>query len=340
MKKKIEIVESKQQGVVKAVKVTNKALETIFEDGATARCGKNDTYDFEVGALIALMRTCGPEKVKQASKEFFKASDTGGSEKEVELEAKLNEAKNYITMLESELRHAITKEESDKKDKEIDKLKKEIEYLKPRTWFADAVDNLRHALKQMSKAVEETKNKRKLTKREKFWHDVKENIKEYGGQYVCVYPKDYCYFIAELEKEIPTGVWGCGSKPSELDPWRSERRRYVYLDFKGFIYWSSNPTKRIATTTNKKVFTYHPPMNWEDFKNRKVVIKVSSVKELEEFTAAGLWKTERLKTLTMDERRYLVNHKGSVFCISDDEDYDITEKLFNELQIVNWRDVR
>lgn len=42
------------------------------------KCSKKDTYDFETGALIALMRMCGKEKVEKAYLEtFFKGGDPG-----------------------------------------------------------------------------------------------------------------------------------------------------------------------------------------------------------------------------------------------------------------------
>lgn len=48
----------------------------------TARCSKDDTYDFETGALIALMKLCGVEKVKKACLEtFFEVADNGVNEK-------------------------------------------------------------------------------------------------------------------------------------------------------------------------------------------------------------------------------------------------------------------
>lgn len=46
-------------------------INALMEDNvATSRCDKSDTYDFETGALIALMKMCGVEKVKKATKEL------------------------------------------------------------------------------------------------------------------------------------------------------------------------------------------------------------------------------------------------------------------------------
>jgi hypothetical protein len=46
-------------------------INAIMQDNvATSRCDKSDTYDFETGALIALMKMCGVKKVKKAAKKL------------------------------------------------------------------------------------------------------------------------------------------------------------------------------------------------------------------------------------------------------------------------------
>lgn len=51
-----------------------------------ATCNKEDTYDFETGALIALMKMCGVEKVKKAAKEtFFDVAENSVNEYEEEI---------------------------------------------------------------------------------------------------------------------------------------------------------------------------------------------------------------------------------------------------------------
>ena len=51
-----------------------------------ATCNKDDTYDFETGALIALMKKCGVEKVKKAAKEtFFDVAENSVNEYEEEI---------------------------------------------------------------------------------------------------------------------------------------------------------------------------------------------------------------------------------------------------------------
>lgn len=48
-------------------------LHALVENlGAKTRCSKDDTYDFEVGALIALMKMCGRDKVTKACDELYR----------------------------------------------------------------------------------------------------------------------------------------------------------------------------------------------------------------------------------------------------------------------------
>lgn len=60
-----------------------------------ARCNKDDTYDFKVGALIALMKMCGVDKVKKAAKEtFFDVAENSVNEYEEEIHALKEEIKS------------------------------------------------------------------------------------------------------------------------------------------------------------------------------------------------------------------------------------------------------
>lgn len=60
----------------------------------SANCNKEDTYDFEVGALIALMKLCGVEKVKKAAKEtFFDVAENSVNEYEEKIHALEKERK-------------------------------------------------------------------------------------------------------------------------------------------------------------------------------------------------------------------------------------------------------
>ena len=46
----------------------------IIQDNAIVKCSPKDTYDFETGAIISLMRMCGREKVQAAYLKAFNES--------------------------------------------------------------------------------------------------------------------------------------------------------------------------------------------------------------------------------------------------------------------------
>lgn len=64
----------------------NGTFSGIINRVTGAKCNKDDTYDFETGALIALMKMCGVEKVKKAAKEtFFDVAENSVNEYEEEI---------------------------------------------------------------------------------------------------------------------------------------------------------------------------------------------------------------------------------------------------------------
>ena len=84
-------------------------------------CSKDDTYDFETGALIALMKMCGLEKSAKAYAEIFDDTAYGDALKERDrLDRLLREAKEVINT-----KARFIKE----KNEEIEKLKKEKEQI-------------------------------------------------------------------------------------------------------------------------------------------------------------------------------------------------------------------
>ena len=46
-------------------------MHALVSKGAKTKCSPDDTYDFETGALIALMTMCGLDKVVRACNEAF-----------------------------------------------------------------------------------------------------------------------------------------------------------------------------------------------------------------------------------------------------------------------------
>lgn len=109
-----------------------------------ARCNKDDTYDFETGALIALMKMCGLEKSAKAYAEMFDDTAYGDAlierdklkEENKRLKAEKDLSwKNYQRKIQkkqdriNELEAQITASEDDKQ-KNIEYYEKEIKNLK------------------------------------------------------------------------------------------------------------------------------------------------------------------------------------------------------------------
>lgn len=83
----------------------------------SAKCSKKDTYDFETGALIALMRMCGLEKSAKAYAEIF--DDTAYGDALIEIEKLKEENKRLNERQPSDLpRRLKYKNEILKKDNE------------------------------------------------------------------------------------------------------------------------------------------------------------------------------------------------------------------------------
>lgn len=68
----------------------------------SANCSKEDTYDFETGALIALMKMCGREKVIKACDELYKDNNYKNALQETtDNNEKLIEENNYLKYIKS-----------------------------------------------------------------------------------------------------------------------------------------------------------------------------------------------------------------------------------------------
>lgn len=125
-------------------------LRGIRMTSTQANCNKEDTYDFETGALIALMKMCGVEKVTKACDELYKDDNyknalqemTENCEKLMKEKEQIIVAKNILynnlreehERLEEEKKHLEDKYERcqhilDAKVKDIHRLKEENEKL-------------------------------------------------------------------------------------------------------------------------------------------------------------------------------------------------------------------
>lgn len=81
-------------------------LSGIRKSSTQAYCNEEDTYDFETGALIALMKMCGFDKSYKAIEEAFKYNSYDAKkskeleEENRELKKRINDLENYNNQLE------------------------------------------------------------------------------------------------------------------------------------------------------------------------------------------------------------------------------------------------
>lgn len=324
------------------------------ERGIKATCSPDDTYDFETGALIALMKMCGVEKVVRACNEAF-SEDT---------------FKTYATKYERELNEL--KKDS---DKIIDKLIEENEKLKLdceklQHGYNDmifcggrqngkqytALVNMFKKLdqKKVDAAYKEAYNTelpvwqnevlkqmydiqiwlRPLTKREKMWNDIR-NSKV--ASCIEVDRADVIDFLEDIEKEIPEVHCSTGAKPTAIKPMFD----YKYAAECNKVYFFVGEDRITfgfdKETSREKVqyVTYLPPMRWDLFKKGRLAVKVNydNYKEFYDACEKELGK----RPLTMFPYTYTVSicKKDGNFQIFTMEDQKKTGR-----KIVDWEDVR
>ena len=79
------------------ITLQNGHIKDIIKDTKIVKCSPKDTYDFEVGALISLMRLCGEEKVEKALSEVFPNDFKRQSEEEKLYQEAIKAFRKYST---------------------------------------------------------------------------------------------------------------------------------------------------------------------------------------------------------------------------------------------------
>ena len=103
----------------------------IIKNNLIVKCSPDDTYDFETGALIALMKMCGRDKVIKACDELYKDDNYKNALQEV-TENALKCSVEYLNKTVDKLSHAIDNYKNDlyKVTKRCRELEEENEKLK------------------------------------------------------------------------------------------------------------------------------------------------------------------------------------------------------------------
>ena len=250
----------------------------------SANCDKDDTYDFEVGALIALMKMCGVEKVKRAAKEtFFDVAENAVNEYEEEiknLKKRINELENYNAKLEDRIAHEQSgahkcSKDMEKLQHEYDLCKNSENALKITTQLQNksiekltkAIDGYKEDLYKVTKRCEELELKESILNKQQEQLDKREEKMSayFGGRGNA---KQYKALVA-LFKKIDQKKVDAAYKEAYntiLPVWQKEVLEQMYdmykeskekkelprtLDINGVVYRKTIQLKDFGTEINK-----------------------------------------------------------------------------------------
>lgn len=136
---------------------------TLVSKGTKSKCSKDDTYDFETGALIALMKMCGVDKVVRACNEAF--SEDTFKTYATKYERELNELKKDFDKVK-DLKDFYKKNYEDVKE-HYDKLGDRNKYL---------IDDINKKLEYIKEKDEEIKKLK--SDKDKSWKNYQRNIQK------------------------------------------------------------------------------------------------------------------------------------------------------------------
>ena len=350
---------------------------TCYLDGiangpvAKATCNKEDTYDFEIGALIALMKKCGVEKVKKAVNEY--EEETHALKEEIkrlkgESENRWKIYKRNIQKKQdriNELQDQIKANETLKKDNEsfrksLEKLKEENKELhknidelfeSDKYWKSEA-GRLNFEKHRLEEKVEKLKLDCEMlqhgyndmiykppTKREEMWEKIFELHKE-RNVIIKVKREDINTFLHELENKIPEITWASGVKIFETkhtigDIYEELKRRdaiYFRLWIVNKLSYSSDP--HIYPIRVLKHIDYLLPMRWDLFKKGRLVVKVDS-DNYEDFYNKCEVEIGRKPHYIFNKEPFTVYYKKGTY---HTRPYD--EKIPYKYKVVDWEDVK
>lgn len=183
-------------------------LSGVRKESTLARCNKEDTYDFEVGALIALMKMCGFDKSYKAIEEAFKYNSYDAKKSKVYEEKihTLEKEKEQIIVAKNILYNRLDEEFKRLKDKNS----RQFEYIKEKD-------------EEIKKLREENE---KLCDKIKFLDKENRNL-IYGGRQN---GKQYT-FLVDLFKKIPQNKVDEAYKEAyntKLPLWQKEVLKQMY----------------------------------------------------------------------------------------------------------------
>lgn len=341
-------------------------LSGIRKESTQAWCNKEDTYDFRVGALIALMKMCGFDKSYKAIEEAFKYNSYD-TKKNKELEEEINILKKRINELEiynNQLEDRVAGEQRGgyKLLKDMEKLQHEYDLCRnSENALKCSVDYLNKTIAKLNTAIygykedlnkvtkrcreletkEDILNKKEETiiKRDEMWENILRASKRPPVE-IKVAKQDITSFLRELQDKIPEAMWNGSDDclPSEYTNPYWFKHEHIYF---ALFRYDDKEKLRICyddhkhSWIDKPVIEYIAPMRWDLFKKGRLAVKVDydNYKEFYEACKKELGK----RPLTNFACIFTVSicKKDGFFEIFTVEDQKKTGR-----KIVDWEDVR
>lgn len=229
-------------------------LSGIRMSSTQACCNKSDTYDFETGALIALMKMCGFDKSYKAIDEAFKYNSYD-----------VKKSKEYEEEIKALV--ALFKKLDQKK---VDAAYKEAYNTKLPVWQKEV-------LNQMYDVYVDKWLYKPPTKREEMWDKIFALHKK-GDVIIKVKREDVNAFLHEIENKFSEITWASGVKIFETKYTIGDI--YAGLKLRDVCYFRLRKENKLSYSSDEFIYAfksfkridYLPPMRWDLFKKGRIVV--------------------------------------------------------------------
>lgn len=335
----------------------------IIKDNNIVKCSPEDTYDFETGALIALMKMCGRDKVIKACDELYKDDNYKNALQEVtENNEKLIEENNHLKYVKSCNESTIESLENTR-DLLINKNNELIEENKKHQHENDlckcsekalkcSVDYLNKTIAKLNKEAYNTKlpvwQKEALnqmygkprTKREEMWEKIL-GVTKGSSVEIKVVKQDITTFLRELQDKRPEVRWnGSDCLPVDLSVPDWFKHDYIYFFLfrnydKGNLRLCYGVKPHSCPSWVRIKVDYLPPMHWDLFKKGRLAVKVTYENYKEFYEACEKELGKKPTAMYCGDFTVSICKKDGNFEIFTMEDQKKTGR-----KIVNWEDVR
>lgn len=324
----------------------------------TAICSGGDKYDFETGALIALMKMCGRDKVIKACDELYRDDNyknalqemTENNEKLIEENKRLKEVLNQMYGIHKESKEKIelprTLDINGVVYRKSIQIKDADEEIKP--LHNDSLDSLIEENRAFIQRVfDEWGWIDGPTKRKEMWSELFAIHKE-SDVVIKVKREDVNAFLHEIEKKIPEITWASNQKIFEVK--HTIGNIYGELRTCDVVHFRLSKATKLSYSSDPDIYlykylkhiTYLPPMRWDLFKKGRIVVGVRK-EQYKEFKEAI---TKRFGVINIHnpydgfDYSFFIYDKYANFVESIDRSQFRQLKILNNHKVVYYEDVR